>query len=137
MFISANFQETCKILIADEIVKNDEVMPFKSEIETAVNIAQVEKSFVGTTTAEITSKIFEHWGFDETMVEAIHYADSIDEAPEHIRDYSIALKIVKTAIPMNAPLSERSITIAQNLIQKEDFDEALFNNAIEKLVENS
>ncbi len=136
LFLSALLQETGKILIADEIVKNDEVMPFKSEIETAVNIAQVEKSFVGTTTADVTAKIFEHWGFDETMVEAIQYADSIDEAPEHIRDYSVALKVVKTAVPMNAPLSERSITIALNLMEKEGLNEAVFANAVEKLIEN-
>ncbi len=136
LFLSALLQETGKILIADEIVKNDEVMPFKSEIETAVNIAQVEKSFVGATTAEITAKIFEHWGFDEMMVEAIAFADNIDDAPEHIREYSVALKIVKTAVPMNAPLTERSVTISLNLIEKEGYNEAVFADAVEKTIEN-
>jgi len=136
LFLSALLQETGKILIADEIVKEDEVIPFKSEIETALNIAQVEKSFVGVTTAEVTSKIFEHWGFDETMVEAIAYADSVDEAPEHIREYSVALKVVKTAVPMNAPLTERSVTIALSLINKEGYNEAVFADAIEKVIEN-
>lgn len=136
LFLSALLQETGKILIADEIVKEDEVMPFKSEIETAINIAEVEKSFVGTTTAEVTSKIFEHWGFDETMVEAIAFADSVEEAPEHIRDYAVALKIVKTAVPMNAPLTERSVTIALSLIKKEGFNETVFADAVEKIIEN-
>ncbi len=136
LFLAALLQETGKILIADEIVKNDEVTPFKSDIETAVNIAQVEKSFVGTTTAKITAKIFEHWGFDETMVEAIEYADNIEDAPENIRDYSVALKIVKTAIPMNAPLSERSVTIALGMIQKEGFNESHFADAVETIIEN-
>jgi len=136
LFLSALLQETGKILIADEIVKEDEVIPFKSEIETTLNIAQVEKSFVGVTTAEVTSKIFEHWGFDETMVEAIAYADSIDEAPEHIREYAVALKVVKTAVPMNAPLTERSVTIALSLIKKEGYSEAVFADAIEKVIEN-
>ncbi len=136
LFLSALMQETGKILIADEVVKNDEVVPFKSEIETAVNIAEVEKSFVGITTAQVTSKIFEHWGFDEIMVEAIRYADSVEDAPEDIREYSLALKVVKTAVPMNAPLSERSVTIALNLIEKEGFNEAVFADAVEKIIEN-
>jgi len=135
LFLGALLQETGKILIADEIVKNDEVMQFKSEIETTVNIAQVEKSYVGTTTSKITAKIFEHWGFDELMVDAINFADDIESAPEDIREYSLALKIAKTAIPMNAPLSERSITIALNILEKEGLDEAIFANAIEKIIE--
>ena len=136
LFLSALLQETGKILIADEIVKEDEVIPFKSEIETAINIAQVEKSFVGVTTADVASKIFEHWGFDKTMVEAIAYADNANEAPGHIRDYSIALKIVKTAVPMNGPLTERSVTIALNLVEKEGFDTGVFADAVEKIIEN-
>ena len=136
LFLSALLQETGKILIADEIVKEDEVMPFKSEIESAINIAEVEKSFVGTTTATVTSKIFEHWGFDETMVEAIAFADSVEEAPDHIRDYALALKIVKTAVPMNSPLTERSVTISLNLVRKEGLNEDIFANAIEKIIEN-
>ena len=136
LFLAALLQETGKILIADEVVKNDEAVQFKSEIETTANIAQVEQSFVGTTTAKITAKIFEHWGFDETMVEAIFYADSVGEAPEHIREYSLALKIVKTAVPMNAPLSERSVTIALSLVRSEGYKESIFADAIEKIIEN-
>jgi len=135
LFLAALLQETGKILIADEIVKNDEVMQFKSEIETTVNIAQVEQSYVGTTTSKITAKIFEHWGFDELMVDAINFADNIDAAPEEIREYSVALKIVKTAVPLNAPFGERSITIALNLLEKEGLNEAVFAAAVEKIIE--
>ena len=136
LFLSALLQETGKILIADEIVKEDEVMPFKFEIETTANIAQVEKSFVGTTTSEVTSKIFEHWGFDKTIVESIRHADNYEYAPEDIKEYSIALRVVKTAVPVNAPLGERSVIIALNLIEKEGYSEAVFAGAVEKVIEN-
>lgn len=136
LFLGALLQETGKILIADEIVKNDEIVQFKSEIETTANIAQVEQSYVGITTSKVTAKIFEHWGFDELMVDAINYADNVDEAPQEIREYSVALKTVKTAIPMNTPLSERSITITLNFLEKEGLSESVFANAVEKIIEN-
>ena len=136
LFLAALLQETGKILIADEVVKNDEVMQFKSEIATAINIAQVEQSYVGTTTSKITAKVFEHWGFDELMVDAISFVDDLQSAPEDIRDYSLALKIVKAAVPINAPLGERSINVALSLIEKEGFKEADFVSAIEKIIEN-
>ena len=136
LFLAALLQETGKILIADEIVKNDEVYQFKSEIENNANIAVVEKMFVGTTTGDITAKIFEHWKFDDVMVQAIRYSDDVDAAPDEIRAYALALKVVKTAIPMNSPLSERSVTIALNLVTKENLNEEAFAQAIERLLEN-
>lgn len=136
LFLSALLQETGKILIADEIVKNDETYQFKSEIENSTNIASVEKAFVGTTTGDITAKIFEHWRFDDLMVQAIRYSDDIDASPPEVRAYSLALKVVKTAIPMNSPLSERSVTIALNIVTKENLNEAAFATAIEKLLEH-
>lgn len=135
LFLAALLQETGKILIADEVVKNDEVSQFKFEIEGSVNIAQVEKMYVGTSTGEITSQIFEHWGFDEVLVQAIHFSDSYIQAPEEIQPYSFALQVVKTAIPMNSPLSERSVTIALNLFEKEQIDAAVFAMAVEKIIE--
>ena len=93
--------------------------------------------YVGITTAEVTAKIFEHWGFDKMLVDAIHYSDNYTHAPDEIREHSLALKIVKTAIPMNSPLSERSVTIALNLVRSEGLNETLFANAVEKIIEHN
>ncbi len=129
LFLAALLQETGKILIADEIVRNDEVYQFKSEIQTAFNIPNVEKMYVDTTTAEITSKIFEHWGFDEKIVNMIRFSDNYDRA-EDLREYSLALKIVKTAVPINSPLSERSINGAVAILEKEDMNIQPFLDAV-------
>ena len=136
LFLAALLQETGKILIADEIVKNDETFQFKGEIENSINIANVEKMFVGSSSAEITALIFEHWKFESTMVESIRFSDSYESAPDPIRPYALALKIVKTAIPVNSPLSERSITLAFNLIQKENLNDAYFSQALDAIKEH-
>jgi HD-like signal output (HDOD) protein len=135
LFLASLLQESGKILIADEIVKNDETSQFKFEISSSINIAQVEKSYVGTTTGEITSKIFEHWGFDELMVQAIKFSDNYTLADEHIKPYAFALQVVKTAAPLNSPLSERSVTIALNLLEKEEMNQSHFAVAVEKIIE--
>ncbi len=136
LFLAALLQETGKILIADEIVKNDETFQFKGEIENSINIANVEKMFVGTSSSEITALIFEHWKFEHTIVESIRFSDNYEASPEEIRPYALALKIVKTAIPVNSPLSERSITLAFNLIQKENLNEAYFSQALDAIKEH-
>ena len=132
LFLAALLQDTGKILIADEVVKNDEVYQFKSEIQTAVNIATVEKMYVEATTAQVTSEIFEHWGFDDKMVNMIKFSDNYEDA-EDLRDYALALKILKTAVPINAPLSERSLAIAVNILEKENMDVKLFLDAVKGL----
>ena len=137
LFLAALLQETGKILIADEIVKNDETFQFQSQIANSTDISAVEQSFVGITSGEITSRIFEHWRFDEFMVQAIKYSYDIELAPIEVRPYALALKVVKIAIPMNAPLSERSITLALNLVTKENVNEVAFATAIEKLLEHA
>ena len=129
LFLAALLQETGKILIADEVVRNDEVYQFRSEIQTAYNISAVEKMYVGTTTAEVTSKIFEHWGFDKEIVNMIRFSDNYDKA-EELREYSLALKIVKTAVPINLPLGERSVNAALLILEKEDMDKQLFLDAV-------
>ncbi len=132
LFLAALLQETGKILIADEIVRNDEVYQFRSEIQTAYSIANVEKMYVGATTAEVTSEIFQHWGFDEKMVKIIRFSDDYEKA-EELRDFSLVLKILKTAVPINSPLSERSVNMAVALLEKEGMDTQLFLDTIEEL----
>lgn len=137
LFLCALLQETGKILIADEVVKNDETMQFKSEIDMAYNIAQVERSYVSATTAMITAAIFDHWGFDKTMVEAIKYSDNPALAEDaNIKEYATALNIIRTAVPINAPLSERSVTVALSLIKDAGYNEDAFAEAIEKIIDN-
>ena len=132
LFLAALLQDTGKILIADEVVKNDEVYHFKSEIETAYNVASVEKIYVDTTTAEVTSKIFEHWGFDENTVNMIRFSDDYEKAGE-LRSYSLVLKILKTAVPINSPLSERSVNMAVAILKKEGMDTELFLDTIQDI----
>ena len=135
LFLAALLQETGKILIADEIAKNNETFQFRSEIESCSNITDVERAFVRISSSEVTARIFRHWKFDKTMVEAIEYTDALGAASAAIRPYAVALKVVKTAIPLNAPLSERSINLALNLLEKEKFDKELFLGVITKLKE--
>jgi len=136
LFMPALLQETGKIIIADEIVRNDEVFQFKSEIETAINIPEIERMYVGVTSAEVTAKIFEHWGFDKFIVNIIKYSDNYSLADEEYREFAIYLKVAKTAIAVNAPLKERNITIASNILKKENIELDSFLDAVEKVREN-
>ncbi len=134
LFLAALLQETGKIIIADEIIQSDEADSFKSEIESTHNIAQVEYSYIQETTATVTAAIFKHWGFDKEFVEMIFYSDQYQKAPDAIKEFSTALNIVKSAIPVNSPLSETSITIALKKASDAGYNHELLEDEIDALL---
>ena len=135
LFLAAFLQETGKIIIASDIIKEDLLYNFKSEIETTNNVAQVEFSYVEETTATVTAAIFEHWKFDAEFVEMIRFADSFQKAPEEIKEYSTALNIVKTIAAINSPFSEKSITFGLRKAMEAGYDHEMLEDVIDGVIE--
>jgi len=100
--VASFLQETGKIIIAQELTKEGKAADFKAAIEGGADTMGAELEFLGETTATITAAIFEHWRFEEGLIEAIKNSDNPLEAPEEIAPYSMALCVVKTALqPLN------------------------------------
>ena len=134
--LMAFLQETGKILIANNIIQDDETIAFQSEIAMTNNIAQVEKSFVDTTTSIVSAMVFRHWEFDEEFVQIIRYADYPTKAPQEIAEFSHALHIIKTVIPVNKPLSEQSIVLGLKKADKLGFDHEILEDSIDEMLED-
>jgi len=135
LYLAALLQETGKIFIASDIIQDDETISFASEVNTSNNLAMVEKSYVNLTSSEVTAIIFQHWGFDSDFIEMIKYADNPNAAPEAIREYSTALHIVKTAIPVNKPLSEIAINFALKKAHDAGYNHELLEDAIDDMLD--
>ncbi len=130
LFLTSFLQETGKIIIASDIIQEDLLMQFKSEVEVSSNIALVERSYVDDSSATVTAAIFEHWKFDKEFVDMIKYSDNPASAPDEVKEYSMALNIVKTAIPMNNPLSEHSINFALQKAEQAGYDVNMLEECI-------
>ncbi len=135
LHMMAMLQETGKILIASEIIQDDETFAFKSEIEMSHNIAQVEKSFVDTTTSVVSAMIFKHWKFDDAFVNTIKYGDYPSQSPEEIAQEAQALHIIKTIIPVNKPLEEQSIVFGLKKADKFGFDYTILEECVDDMLE--
>ena len=135
LYLASFLQETGKILIASEIIQDDESISFASEVETSNNLAMVEKSYVDTTSSEVTALVFKHWGFDEEFIGMIKYADNPKKAPKELKEYATALHIVKTAIPINKPLSEVSINFALKKANDAGYNHELLEDIIDNMLD--
>ena len=134
LYLAAFLQETGKILISSDVIQEDEGVSFASEVEMSNNLAQVEISYVGVSSAKVTAEVFNHWGFDEFFVDMIKYADTPNDAPDEVKEYSMALNIVKTIAPVNKPFSEQSINFGLKKAKDAGYDIDLLQNAIDDIV---
>jgi len=136
LFLASFVQETGKILIANNIIQDDETTSFQSEIELSNNIAQVEKMYVDMTSSEVTAHIFKHWKFDDEFVDIIRYADNPKAAPSELQEYSIALNIVKTIVSVNKPFADVSINLGLKKAESFGLDVAILEEAIQEILDS-
>ncbi len=135
LFLPVFLQETGKILIASNIIQEDETISFKSEVEISNNLAQVEKSYVDMTSAEVTALVFEHWDFDKDITDIIRYADNPEGAPESLKEAAAILNIIKTIIPVNKPFSEQAVNFGLKKAEDAGYDLAVIKSAIDTVSE--
>ncbi|MDT8339842.1 MAG: HDOD domain-containing protein, partial [Sulfurimonas sp.] len=135
LYLAAFLQETGKILIASEVIQNDEAISFASEIENSNNIAVVEKAYSDATSGEVTALVFKHWGFDSNFIEMIKYSDNPSSAPDNIKECSAALNIVKTIVPVNKPFSDISINFGLKKAADAGYDIAILQEAISQFTD--
>lgn len=135
LFLAAFLQETGKIIIASDVIQEDLATNFKSDIEIAIDISKVEFSYVEETTATVTAAMFTHWNFDKEFVEMIEYSDAPEKAPEEIREFSTALNIVKTIIPINNPFGEHGIAFGLKKAEAAQYDIGKLESAIAAILE--
>lgn len=136
LFLAAFLQESGKIVIASDVIQEELATNFKSDIEVAIDISIVERSYVDATTAEVAAAIFTHWNFDREFVSMIEFSDAPEKAPEEVKEYATILHIIKTIIPINSPLSERSITQGLKKAEAAGLNVAALQKAIDVMNEN-
>ena len=135
LHLAAFLQETGKILISNNIIQDNETTSFSSEIEMSNNLAMVEKSYVDVTSAEVTALVFEHWGFNDEFIEMIRYSDTPLSAPNDIKEYSMALNIVKTIVPLNKPFSEVAINFGLKKAHDAGYDHELLEDSVDDILD--
>lgn len=135
LFLASFLQETGKIIIASDVIQEELATNFKSDIDSAIDIAKVEYSYIQETTASVTAAIFTHWHFDKEFVEMIEYSDSPEKAPEEIKEFSNALHIVKTIIPINHPFGEHGVAFGLKKAEIAGYDIPKLQDSIDSILE--
>lgn len=135
LFLATFLQETGKIIIASDVIQEDLATNFKADIVSAIDIAAVERSYIHETTATVTAAIFTHWNFDKEFIEMIQFSDTPADAPEEVKEYAMALNIIKTVVPVNNPFGEHGITFGLKKAEEAGYDVSKLQGAINSVLE--
>ncbi len=122
-----------KVLIARNIIENNKTEEFSEAIVSNSNTSEVEQKFTEVDTAFVSAHIFNHWRFEEAMIDTIRHSNNPDKAEEPNRLAAKSLHVIRTAVTLNGTLSDESIESAKELISKYELDLKSFENSLANL----
>lgn len=125
--------EIGKVVLAQVILHDGKEAEFQNALEELGNDADAaELEIVGVSTPEVSAKIFEHWRFEENLVDVIGKCASPDEAQnENNKRAAAILQVVRTTISLNGTIEQENIEKAKALIEEYKLDMASYENALE------
>lgn len=134
LILPAFLQESGKFLVNSAVVDENNTDDFMNEVTLDFkNISQIEKNFVGMSTAEVTSAIFKHWNLTQNMIFSIKFSDNPEKAMDKIKKQAQILHISKIVCNIVKPLDDESISLGRQKAIEFGFDPKFFDAAVEKL----
>ncbi|MCF6201438.1 MAG: HDOD domain-containing protein [Hydrogenimonas sp.] len=129
----ALLQEIGKIVIADELLREGEDATFKAELDAGWDIKEIERNYIGATTAEVSAAMLQHWEFDSMTCDIIRWSDMPNQADINVREEAWALRLAAEAVNVRAPLDDKSRKRALNLAIKGGFEEERLSEILDDL----
>lgn len=121
--------EIGKIIIAQEILETGQSAGFLHEIEHSDDIAAVERAHVGIDGRELVAELFQHWRFENDLVEAIRHMGAPESAPEESRFFARVLGVIGMCISVKRVLAENDVVGAKELVSSYGLKAEVFASA--------
>jgi len=126
--------EIGKVMIAQHLLDEGKADEFKTKIEAGESVKETEKEMSDTYTAEVSANIFNHWKFDESLVDLIRFSGEPENCVgEELIEASKVLHVIRIATGLNGVFTDDTLNAAKELITKYELDLASFEAAIEKM----
>ena len=119
------------VVVLTEDNRADMFQETVSKSETFEEIWNTEKEFLSISSESIVALMFKHWKFNETMIEIMECIMEPQKADETIKKHSQILRVVKEAMPITAPFSDKSIQEAYKKAKEYGLDSQTLQENIE------
>ncbi len=126
--------EIGKVMIAQFILEEEKTDAFKTKIQACDSIREIEQEFCETTTAEVSANIFDHWKFDEDLVNLIRHGGSPETCEKaSLQEAAKVLHVIRIATGIDGVISDKNLSKAKELIERYGLDLQSFETAVEKM----
>jgi len=126
--------EIGKVMISQYVLDDKKEESFKEKITSGENIRAVEEELCETYTAEVSADIFNHWKFDEALINLIRYCGEPDNCEdEACKEASMVLQVIRVATGLDGIFTDETLAKAKELIVKYGLDLESFEAAVEKM----
>jgi len=126
--------EIGKVMISQYLLEEGKDESFRAKIQAGEGVKSVELEMCETYTAAISADVFNHWKFDENLVNLIRIAsDPEDCLDESICEAAKALHVIRIATGIDGVFTDDTLANAKELIEKYNLDLPSFEAAIEKM----
>jgi len=123
--------EIGKVLIAQQVMSDGKQEAFREALVELGDVEAAERKIVGVDTPEVSATVFEHWRFEEGLVDVIRNCQNPDKADDSDKRAAQILHVVRVAVPINGLVTDASVKAAKELIEKYELDMESFDKAIQ------
>jgi HD-like signal output (HDOD) protein len=134
----AFLMELGKLIVALKLATTLKGSSFAQQLSEGKNIQDLEIEYVGMSSYELASMMFEHWNFDEILVGTLRaVADPFAVDNEKLQTFGKILHVVKEAVGVTHAFSEESLHHAREAIANFHLDQKSFDEAVIAVQENA
>ena len=120
-----------KILIAQDLKLRGKEKEFLELISSGMRDEEAEQQLCGTTTAEVSATIFDHWEFELDLIHIIRYSEHPEAAHGLTKELSAYLKAVRVCVNHKGKITQELKEEALKVVEEFELDSELFLNAVE------
>jgi len=119
-----------KVLIARQIIEEDLTDKFSAAIKENPDTTAVEQEFTKLDTAHVSAQIFNHWRFEEALIDTIRDSDNPQESDIEDKLAVQSLHVIRTAVGLDGNITDESVERAKELIEKYALDLESFEKSV-------
>ncbi|MDY4426669.1 MAG: HDOD domain-containing protein [Helicobacter sp.] len=116
------------VILANVLRSTNKEKDFEKKLKS-MSLIEAERSVLQMDQIEILEMLFEHWHFEETMVQIVHYLGK-PELPKELECYIYPLRVVNFLINPYSIASKEQIQEALKYVSLYGLDEEGFNRAL-------
>lgn len=121
-----------QLILAKTLIDNNKSEVFLKDLKSQ-GILFSEERHLHTSTARITSDIFEHWGLSSQIVDSVRYSDYPEDAPIEIHDLCLANHIVFQLIQLDGRVQDEVPHHIKKLLENNGLSLTPLESALQRI----